>query len=73
MGPVAEQAADALQDTARMVHVDTDQEPELAARYRVVGIPTSIRFGHGQETGRLIGFRPVEELLSFARGEARRR
>jgi thioredoxin-like negative regulator of GroEL len=56
-----------------MVHVDSDQEPELAARYRVVGIPTSIRFGHGEETGRLIGFRPVEELLSFARGEARRR
>jgi thioredoxin-like negative regulator of GroEL len=51
-----------------MVHVDTDEEPELASRYRVVGIPTTIRFVSGEETGRLIGFRSEEELTAFARG-----
>ena len=56
-----------------MVHVDTDEEPDLAARYRVVGIPTSVRFVNGEEAGRLIGFRPQEELVAFARGEPRRR
>jgi len=56
-----------------MVHVDTDQEPTLAARYRIVGIPTSVRFVNGEEAGRLVGFRPLEELVAFARGEPRAR
>jgi thioredoxin 1 len=58
---------------AVMVHVDTDEEPELASRYRVVGIPTTIRFANGEETGRLVGFRSEEELAAFARGDKKPR
>ncbi len=59
---------DRVQDSVRMVRVDTDQEPELAQRYHVVGIPAMIRLVRGEEQGRLIGFRPEDQVLAFAQG-----
>ncbi len=50
-----------------MVHVDTDQNPDLAQRYQVMGIPVLIRLEGGREVGRLVGYRPESEVEAFAR------
>jgi len=40
---------------ATVVKVDTDECPELAARYGVRGMPTLVVFHRGKETGRRLG------------------
>jgi thioredoxin 1 len=40
---------------AAVVKVDTDESPELAARYGVRGMPTLVVFHRGEETGRRLG------------------
>ena len=41
---------------------DTEALPKVAARYRVQGIPTLIRFERGQEVKRVQGAMPAAEL-----------
>jgi thioredoxin-like negative regulator of GroEL len=53
-----------------MLQVDTDQDPMLAQRFHIVGIPAMVRLVNGRETGRLIGYRPEAQVLAFVRGQA---
>jgi thioredoxin-like negative regulator of GroEL len=48
------------------VKVDVDDNPGLAQQLEVSGIPAMVRFDMGQETSRLIGYRPESEILRFA-------
>lgn len=46
--------------------VDTDQEPELAQKYGVQGIPTLVLLKDGQEADRAVGYMDEERLKYFA-------
>jgi thioredoxin-like negative regulator of GroEL len=61
---------DQVQGEVRMVQVDTDQDPALAQQFHIVGIPAMVRLVNGQETGRLIGYRPEAHVMAFVRGQA---
>ncbi len=64
---MADAVAAKVQETVAVVHVDTDQNPDLAQRYQVMGIPVLIRLEGGREVGRLVGYRPESEVEAFAR------
>ena len=64
---MADAVAAKVQETVAVVHVDTDQNPDLAQRYQVMGIPVLIRLEGGHEVGRLVGYRPEAEVEAFAR------
>jgi thioredoxin 2 len=55
MAPAFEAAAKEFEPHLRLAKVDTDAEPELAARYRIQSIPTLILFRDGRETARQSG------------------
>ncbi len=42
--------------------VNIDEEPDLAARYGVMSIPTAILFKGGKAAGTLVGVQPKESL-----------
>jgi thioredoxin 1 len=46
----------------RVVALDTDEEPEIAARYGVLSAPTLILFRDGAPVLRLVGSRPRRRL-----------
>ena len=46
----------------RVAKLNVDEAPAIAARYRIFGIPTVIRFERGRETAKVIGAAPYEEL-----------
>jgi thioredoxin 1 len=48
----------------RIAKVDVDEQPGLAFRYGVSGIPTLIRFDGGVETLRVPGALPYERLVT---------
>lgn len=61
LAPVLEQLAQEAQGV-RIVKVNVDQAPSLAAQYRVSAIPTLILFNQGKPVQRMTGLMTKEEL-----------
>lgn len=65
MAPAYEQAAAQLGSKARLAKVDTEGEPDIAARFGIRGIPTLIAFKHGREVARQTGAASLPGLLEW--------
>lgn len=55
LGPILEQLASAAGDRWEMVKVNTDEQPEVAARYAVMSIPAVKMFHEGRVVGEFVG------------------
>ncbi len=74
MAPAFAQVSRRFRGRVRFAKLDIDRAPELARRYRVMGVPTLILFAGGREIARQSGAMPaavlerwVEEQLRAAR------
>ncbi len=65
MAPVFEAAAREFEPRLRLAKVDTDAEPQLAARYRIQSIPTMVLFRAGREVARQSGAMPAGALAEW--------
>jgi thioredoxin 1 len=52
----------AERDDVRVVKVNTDDNPHVAANYGILAIPTMILFRNGQEAKRIQGARPRKAI-----------
>jgi thioredoxin 2 len=68
MAPAFEQAAQQLRGQAVLVKVNSDESPQLAARFGIRSIPTLVRLDHGRESARTSGALPAGQIVAFARG-----
>ncbi len=66
MAPAFAQAAQQLGPRALLVKVDTDANPQLAARFAIRSIPTLVRIERGRETARRSGALPAAEIVALA-------
>ncbi len=67
--PILEQLAEEFQGRVRIAKVNVDENPHLAARFRVSGIPLLLLIKDGQEVLRLVGLQngqSLRELLENA-------
>jgi thioredoxin 2 len=55
MAPEFERLAEDVEPGMRLLKLDTEAEPEIAARYGIRSIPTTIVFKKGQEVARRAG------------------
>ena len=67
MAPVFEQAAEALEPRVRVLKVDTEASPRLAAQYAIRSIPTLLLFKGGREAARTSGAMDLQSLLGWTR------
>jgi thioredoxin 2 len=65
MAPVYEQAAARLAPGVRLAKLDTEAEPNIAARYRIRSIPTLIAFRNGREVGRQSSALDLSRLVQW--------
>ena len=70
MAPEFERAARQLEPRFRLVKVDVDREPRLAARFGVRNIPTLVLARHGREIARRAGAISAASLASWALGSS---
>lgn len=61
--PILEKLSQEYQGRLVIARIDVDSNPDIPARFQVMGIPTLILFVKGQPTERLSGFMPRERLL----------
>lgn len=69
MAPVFERAAAEMGARARLVKINTDEQPGLAARFAIRGIPTFVIFRNGREMARTSGAMDLGSFLDWVRGQ----
>ncbi|MDB9786623.1 thioredoxin [Bacteriovoracaceae bacterium] len=62
LSPVLEEISTELGDKAAIVKVNVDEQPELAQKYEIRGIPTLIFFKDGKVQRTLVGNQPKSEI-----------
>jgi len=67
MAPTFERAAKELEPRARFAKVNVDEEPTIAGRYGIRGIPTLIVFDHGKVMKQHAGLVNIDFLRGLAR------
>ncbi len=65
LGPVIERLAEDAGGRWELVKVDTEQQPELAQAFEVMGIPAVKLFHHGEVVAEFTGALPEEQIRSW--------
>jgi len=69
MGPMFEAAAAQLEPDVRLVKVNADEQPRVAADYGVSGIPALLLFRGGRLVARNAGVMTEGQIVSWVRGQ----
>ena len=64
IAPILEEIAQEREDI-KVCKINVDEEPELAARYQVVSIPSLFVIKDGQVTNQSLGARPKPQILEM--------
>ena len=64
IAPVLDEIAEEREDI-KVCKVNVDEEPELAAQYQVVSIPSLFVIKDGQVTNQSLGARPKPQILEM--------
>ena len=67
MAPIFEESAKEMKDKAKFGKVDVDENIELAQRFGVMSIPTTIFFRDGHQVDRVSGVLSKEDLAKRIR------
>lgn len=62
MAPVLEDVKKRVGETASIVKIDVDKNPQAVAAYQISGVPTLILFKNGKQIWRQSGVVPATEL-----------
>ncbi|MGI6553576.1 MAG: thioredoxin [Clostridia bacterium] len=62
MAPVLDKLADEYDGEIQVLKLDVDENPNTAAEYGIMSIPTLVVFKDGKEVKRLVGYLPLEQL-----------
>ena len=67
MAPILKDAAKDLAGEVTILKVDIDQNPKLAEKYRIMGVPTFIMFKEGNVLWQRAGFMTKHQLMGMVR------
>ena len=62
VAPVVDELAEEFSDRIGFAKLDVDQNPQTAAKYGIMSIPSLLIFKNGAPVSQMVGFRPKEEL-----------
>ena len=63
IAPILIQAKEVLQDAVKIIKIDVDKNPAMAAKYEVRGVPTMILFKNGQPVWRQSGVLQAQAIV----------
>lgn len=66
--PELEKLADEWAGKIQLAHINVDHEPDIAAQYMVMGVPTVVLIKDGDLVERVTGFRPLKSLIEIFGG-----
>jgi thioredoxin 1 len=63
--PILEEVAKELHDSAKIVKVNVDKNPEISTQYNVRSIPTLILFKDGKAVGTRVGHQTKAKIIEW--------
>ncbi len=69
MSPILHEVKAVLNDDIKIIKINVDNNPELAAKFMVRGVPTLILFKNAQVLWRQSGVASKEELIQLIKGK----
>jgi thioredoxin 2 len=69
MAPAFAEAAGVLEPEVRLIKLNSENEPQLASRLGIRGIPTMLLYKGGREVGRVSGAMSARQIIDWARGQ----
>jgi len=66
LSPIVDEVAEELADV-KVGKINVDQEPDLAAKFQVMSIPTLVLMKEGKEAKRSLGAIPKKEVIKFCK------
>lgn len=70
MAPAFAQAARMLEPGMRLIKLNSQDEPDVAGRLGIQGIPTMLLFANGREVARVSGAMDAAAIVSWAQRHA---
>lgn len=64
LSPIIDEIA-AEREDVKVVKIDIDEQPELAAEYGVMSVPSLFVIKDGEVANRALGVRPKQQILSL--------
>lgn len=64
VSPIVDELSDELKGKIKVVKINTDEEPELAAAFNVMSIPTLAVIREGKVSATAVGARPKDDIKS---------
>jgi thioredoxin 1 len=64
IAPVLEEIADSNADKVTVAKLDIDANPQIAAQYQIMSIPTMLVFKGGEVVKQVVGAKPKAALLA---------
>jgi len=68
--PIVEELATELEGQAVIAKINVDDQPELAAQFGVMSIPTLVLFKDGQPVDKMVGLQSKDTLKNKIAGQA---
>lgn len=65
MAPILKELHGILGNTVRILKIDVDKNPRLAAEHNISGVPTLMLFQHGRILWRQSGVLPANQLVKI--------
>ncbi len=65
MAPILKDVAKSMNGKIRILKIDVDRNPKVAAKYQIQGVPTLILFKNGQPVWRQSGVVPANQLVQI--------
>jgi len=62
IAPTVEELSKEYAGKVKVVKLNTDENPEIASRYKIMGIPTLMFFRSGQKLDQIVGAVPKPQL-----------
>jgi thioredoxin 1 len=72
MAPILQDLKSAMGDRLTVIKVDTDRNPQVAAKYQIRGVPTMILFHKGNILWQQAGVVPLHQLKSIIESKSQR-
>ncbi len=65
IAPTVEELAKEYAGKLKVAKLNTDENPEVASKYKIMGIPTIIFFKNGEKVDQVVGAVPKSQLKSM--------
>ena len=69
IAPALEEIAGAMGDKVKIVKLNVDENPDTAAKYGIMSIPTLMLFKNGEVASRQVGAAPKQKLQQWISAE----